>query len=426
MKNKNAVILLLVSNIISGLAQGISMIAIPWYFVYVIDKADFFATSYLIITFLILFWGLYAGTLIDRYSRKKLFILVNFLCGSLIGLISLYGIIHSSLPDILVVLVFGITIFNYHVHYPNLYAFGQEISEEENYGKLNSYIEIQGQVTSVLAGALAAILLTGTVDNRLQIAGINFILPFNIEPWEIYEIFLMDAITYLSVIGILFFIRYEAIKKDEIHEGRLFTRLQQGITYLRSNIYVFVFGITSYILFAFLIVEIHTLLPLYVTNFLQMGGDVYASSEIYYSLGAIISGVLVIRIFRRLNTVQAILILLLSVALFLYLMAYYKTLIIFFVGSFVLGVTNAGIRILRTTYIFHHVPNNLIGRVNSVFGSLNVLIRMLLIGIFSLSFFQINDNIRYTYLIGSGIMIISVVILLFYYKDIINKENEKD
>ena len=35
-------------------------------------------------------------------------------------------------------------------------------------------------------------------------------------------------------------------------------------------------------------------------------------------------------------------------------------------------------------------------------------------------------NIRYTYLIGSGIMIISVVILLFYYKDIINKENEKD
>ena len=425
MKNKNAIILLLVSNIISGLAQGISMIAIPWYFVYVIDKADFFATSYLIITFLILFWGLYAGTLIDRYSRKNLFILVNLFCGLFIGLISLYGIINSSLPDIFVILVFGITIFNYHVHYPNLYAFGQEISEKENYGKLNSYIEIQGQVTSVLAGAVAAILLTGTVDNTLQIAGIKFVLPFNIESWEIYEIFLMDSITYLSVIIILSFIRYKVIKKDKIHQGRLFNRLNQGVAYLRSNVYVFIFGITSYILFAFLIVEIHTLLPSYVTNFLEMGGDVYASSEIYYSLGAIVSGVLIIRVFRSLNSIQGILILLLFVALFLALMSYYKTLIIFFIGSFVLGVTNAGIRILRTTYIFHHVPNNLIGRVNSVFGSLNILIRLMLIGVFSLSFFQINDNIRYTYLIGAGIMIISMLILLIYYKDIINKEKQE-
>ena len=425
MKNKNAIILLLVSNIVSGLAQGISMIAIPWYFVYVIDKADFFATSYLIITFLILFWGLYAGTLIDRYSRKNLFILVNLFCGLFIGLISLYGIINSSLPDIFVILVFGITIFNYHVHYPNLYAFGQEISEKENYGKLNSYIEIQGQVTSVLAGAVAAILLTGTVDNTLQIAGIKFVLPFNIESWEIYEIFLMDSITYLSVIIILSFIRYKVIKKDKIHQGRLFNRLNQGVAYLRSNVYVFIFGITSYILFAFLIVEIHTLLPSYVTNFLEMGGDVYASSEIYYSLGAIVSGVLIIRVFRSLNSIQGILILLLFVALFLALMSYYKTLIIFFIGSFVLGVTNAGIRILRTTYIFHHVPNNLIGRVNSVFGSLNILIRLMLIGVFSLSFFQINDNIRYTYLIGAGIMIISMLILLIYYKDIINKEKQE-
>ena len=53
----------------------------------------------------------------------------------------------------LVLLVFGLTIFNYNIHYPNLYAFGQEITEKKNYGKLNSYIEVQGQVTSMFAGA---------------------------------------------------------------------------------------------------------------------------------------------------------------------------------------------------------------------------------------------------------------------------------
>ena len=119
-----------------------------------------------------------------------MFIIINIICGILIGSIAFYGIQIAYLPDLFVVFVFGITIFNYNVHYPNLYAFGQEITEPKNYGRLNSYIEVQGQVTSVLAGAFAAILLTGTTNNTLEIAGVSFLLPFNIEPWKIYEIFL--------------------------------------------------------------------------------------------------------------------------------------------------------------------------------------------------------------------------------------------
>ena len=75
MKNKQAIYLLFLSNIISGLAQGISMIAIPWYFIEIIDNAEFFSYSYIIITLATLFWGIYAGAIIDRYSRKKIFIL---------------------------------------------------------------------------------------------------------------------------------------------------------------------------------------------------------------------------------------------------------------------------------------------------------------------------------------------------------------
>ena len=76
MQNKQAITLLFLANIISGLAQGISMVAIPWYFVKVVSRPEFFASAYIIITFLTLFWGLYAGALIDRYSRKKLFIII--------------------------------------------------------------------------------------------------------------------------------------------------------------------------------------------------------------------------------------------------------------------------------------------------------------------------------------------------------------
>ena len=422
MQNKQAITLLFLANIISGLAQGISMVAIPWYFVKVVARPEFFTSSYVVITFLTLFWGLYAGTLIDRYSRKKLFIIINAVCGLIIGSIALYGFHMSYLADFFVILVFGVTIFNYNIHYPNLYAFGQEITESKNYGKLNSYIEVQGQTTSVLAGAFAALLLTGTQNNVLEIAGLSFVLPFDIIAWDIYEIFLMDAITYIFVIFIFMMIKYKPIAKGLVHKGALFSRLMGGVVYLKENPIIFIFGFLSYMLFAFTLVEVHVLLPSYVHQFLKMDGNVYASAEIYYSIGAILSGVLVLRVFNKLTTVASIIFLLIIVSVAFYAMAIYNVIWVFFIGSLILGIANSGVRILRTTYLFNHVPNNLIGRAGSVFNSLNILVRMLMIGIFTLPFFNTDENIRYGYFVGVGLMFLTLIPLLFWYKRIISTE----
>ena len=112
MKNRKAIYLLFLANIISGMAQGISMLAIPWYFAEV-SRTDFFWSFYLIITFITLFWGVYAGTLVDRYCRKKLFIIVNCICGLLVGSIALTGLysnLEINYSDLLVVSVFAVTI----------------------------------------------------------------------------------------------------------------------------------------------------------------------------------------------------------------------------------------------------------------------------------------------------------------------------
>ena len=416
MKNQQAIILLFISNIISGLAQGISMIAIPWYFIEIIDKPEFFAYSYIVITSLTLFWGIYAGSIIDRYSRKKIFILTNLICGLFIGSIALYGYNNNYLSELLVVSVFAITIFNYNIHYPNLYAFGQEITEKKNYGKLNSYIEVQGQTTSVLAGAFAAILLTGTNNKSLEIAGFNFELPFDVTPWQIYDIFLLDAFTYILVIAIISIIKYVPINNEKVDVGSLFERLKIGFTYLKDNPVIFLFGITSYMLFAFTLVELHVILPSYVHDFLQASGNVYASAEVYYSIGAIFSGVLILRLLSKFNTYFAVTFLMMNVALAFYAMTFYKSLLIFFIGSLILGITNAGVRILRTTYLFNHIPNNLIGRATSVFSSLNILIRIILISIFALPFFNIDDNIRWGYMIGVIMMVVSSFVLLILHR----------
>ena len=110
-----------------------------------------------------------------------------------------------------------------------------------------------------------------------------------------------------------------------------------------------------------------------------------------------------------------------NVALAFYAMTFYKSLLIFFIGSLVLGITNAGVRILRTTYLFNHIPNNLIGRATSVFSSLNIIIRIILISLFALPFFNIGDNIRWGYMVGVLMMIISSVVLLILHRKQANK-----
>ena len=328
----------------------------------------------------------------------------------------------DHLEEMLVILVFGVTIFNYNIHYPNLYAFGQEITEPKDYGKLNSYIEVQGQTTSVLAGAFAALLLTGTDNNILEIAGLSIHLPFDIEAWNIYEIFLLDAITYIAVIFIFLLMKYNPIAKEKVHKGNMFSRLKGGLLYLKDSPIIFMFGFLSYMLFAFTLVQIHVILPSYVYKFLQMDGNAYASAEVYYSLGAIFSGVLILRVFQKLNTLASIIILLVSVSFAFCAMATYKLLWVFFLGNLILGITNAGVRILRTTYIFNHIPNNLIGRAGSVFNSLNIIIRMMMIGVFALPFFNIDDNIRYAYFVGAGLMFLTLIPLIIWYKRIIAVE----
>ena len=150
---------------------------------------------------------------------------------------------------------------------------------------------------------------------------------------------------------------------------------------LFSLITGFIFGFFSSFLFAFTLVEVHVLLPSYVDKFLKMDGNIYASAEIYYSFGAIMAGLLILRMFRKFNAVFGIIVLMIVVSFAFYTMAIYNILWVFFLGNFILGITNAGVRILKTTYLFNHVPNNLIGRTNSVFGFLNTIVRMLLIGI---------------------------------------------
>ena len=412
MKNKLALNLLFTANGISGFAQGISMLAIPWYFA---NNTPYFNKAYGLITIGVLFFGLYAGTLVDKYSRKANFLGNSLVCGFLLLTIAGVGYYLNGLNDILVVAVFGITMFNYNIHYPTLYAFGQEISAVEDYAKVNSNIEIVGQSTSILSGGIAAVMLEGVTIN-LPIIDYSIV----INSWNIWEIFLLNAGTYFLAASLILFIKYQPIPKHAQHR-KIFDRIKVGFTYLRQHPKLLIFGIFSYSVFAMLLVEIHAVLPAYVDKHLHENGSVFAIADGIYALGALCAGLFVNKVFTATSTQRAVIILTaITAAIFMWAFAAKSVLVIYLV-SLILGFTNAGIRVLRLTYLFKQIPNQLMGRVNSIFNMLNILVRSLFIFLFSFPFFNFDNQIIWAFLIMALFLLLSALVLMFNTKQSIEK-----
>ncbi len=420
MKNKKALYLLLSANAVSGMAQGISMLAIPWYFADVLKQSSNFGIMYGTATILSLFWGLYVGTLIDKYSRKNIFLTISIVGTLFIGSIAAFGFYNNGLSAIGIGAVFCYTMFVYNIHYPTLYAFGQEISDKKDYRKLNSLIEVQGQSTSIIAGALAAVLITGINTDlltKLGLANFNFLL---IEPWQMHEIFLLDAVTYALALGLISLIKYEKSFVETMNSGNIFNRLKSGFSYLKEHPLIFHFGVGSFAIFVIVLIHIHQLLPIYISNHLKQDASIYASAEVLQALGALSAGLGIHRVFMKTNTIKAIIILMSLAIVTLLVLVFTKSSIILVLSCFVLGLTNSGSRIMRVTYIFNHIPNNIIGRTGSVFQSINIFLRFTFIGIFSVAFFSKDNNIIWTYFIGAGFILLSLYPLIFYYKRLIN------
>ena len=81
LKNNTRLLLLFLAHIISGISSGVSMIAIPWYFTNNLNLNSTFSVIFGSVTLIGLFWGLYSGTIIDKYNRKTILEKLNFYVG---------------------------------------------------------------------------------------------------------------------------------------------------------------------------------------------------------------------------------------------------------------------------------------------------------------------------------------------------------
>jgi MFS family permease len=398
--------------VVSSFAQGITMLSIPWYFASVVDESVVFGQVLAGATFVSIIWSLYAGTLIDRYPRKNIFLIASLIGFVVLSSAGVYGEVNQEAPIWLVAFIFVFTFFGFNIHYPNLYAFSQQLAARGDYGRINSILEILGQSTNVLSGAFGAVLLSGTTVGSLNILGAEISFPFEIEAWEIWEIFLLDASTYALAACIIPFIKYKDLSELVVDMEPIVSRFKRGWRFLTLNKELMVFGLASYAIFIVLLIEVQYLLPIYIDNHLEAGADIYASSEVYFALGSLFAGLLIRRVTRNIAPTKTIILLMLLAGVSFVIVSFTKSVVGFYLFSVLIGWSNAGTRITRVTFLFNHVPNNIIGRANSIFYVYNIASRGTMITIFALPFFSESNNIIWTYVACGCFIMVSAIPLI--------------
>ena len=396
--NRGAVYGLLTANFISGLAQGMSMMSIPMYFARSGDSS-FFGLAYALMTCLTLIWAPYAGTLVDKYNRKNIFMGLNIFMGFTL-LICAYLACFDLTRSWAALGAFGLTFWNYNLHYPTFYGFLQEVVPKSAYGRIASTIEVQGQLAAALAGAGAGLLLQGGAWGDWVWL-----------PWGLEYIFLFDACTYFISLIIIARLTYQPIQERRIEQGDLLERLASGWAYLRSAPRIFIFGCVSYGVFVTIMVHCLNLSPAYAE--LHLGRvDSFAISEIFYAIGAIVSGLVIQRMLAGWHTLTSLMYLGLLALLSYVCLALSSSVWLYYILSIFLGLANAGVRILRVSYLMEVVPTAYWGRATSIFSTANTLARVLFLFLFSLPFFHTAGGIVYTYWI-LAIFLLGVVLILF-------------
>ncbi len=417
--------LLFAANIVSNFASGITILAIPWYLVNLPEEEDgaFKAAAMMtIITVISLFWGLYSGTLVDKYNRKRIFQVMQSIEVILIAFAGLYGYFMGELPFWALTLVAGVTICGWTLFYPNLYAFCQELAPPRLYKKVNSAVELQGQATNFIGMLIGPLLIAGELKADLGAIQINL----EFVKWEMYEIFLLDAGTSLLSVAIISLIRYTPGEYPRSSSGSVFSRLKEGFNFVRQRPPLMVFGIASYNIFLTLLVFVQVAMAMYIHGHLGFefidGTPVIAGFEMLYSLGAICTGIFMVALakaMKKSNLIVQVMVLMGLAAAVFFIFSVSKSVPLFLICGFLIGIANSGARILRITYLVRIVPNTMIGRTDTFFRVINTSGRLILLLVLMLPFFSKDGNghhIIYGTLIMSMICLLSLVLLIIFFK----------
>jgi MFS family permease len=379
--------LVLAANLLSSIGSGITMIAVPWLLVSGEGGAVLFGYATIIMTIINFIMAPFIGQWVDRFSRKKL-LMIGELAGFLIVLsFAIAGFLGVDYGYWHYMLLYGSGSFYYNLFYPGIFALNQEIFPKTVYKSLNGAMEIQGQLSSVIAGAIAAMLI-----GKLQLE------------W----LLLFDSFTYLS--AFMLFVAIPYIKKSEGKEidTSYWAKLTEGYRYMSKRPKLFLFLLASFVPFIGVMVT-NYLFPIYLVDVLKVDSSIYGAQSMVYGIGAVIAGIFIPFLSKRLGNENSIIITTFFYTAGLILLILTEAVAVYLILISILAFGNAGTRVARNSYLMDHIPNQIVGRVDSLFRTIGLGIRVLLLTTFT--FVNAHLHVSYSFYILAGLLVVSLCIV---------------
>ncbi|QQE74267.1 MFS transporter [Brevibacillus composti] len=368
------------SNLFSGFGQGMTMIGIAWYLVETTGSAELLGTTMLTSAFLMFFIGPYIGTLIDRLSRKKMMLAEHVIGFTVLAVLSLWGFF-GPYAEWMLIAIYLVTTLMYQIHYPAQAALVQESFDSKHYHAINSLLEVEGQTASVLAGGFAGLLL--------NYFGLHLVLMIN-------------ALTYLTAYLLMSTMAYTFTLEKEAKQNvgvSWMGQLYQSWQYIRSQKGFLVFGISAMMPFIAIMAS-NLLSPVYVNQTLKADVTVYSMGEVTYAVGAVAAGLLVSRMVGKVGQLPAMVGNTLLFAVVTIAMVAISQGWGFVAASIFFGWCNSSVRLVRQTLYMNVVPKQVMGRVMSFFNSVGMMMRLLLIGLFTYTVDYTGAGVGYLVLAG--------------------------
>ncbi|MBE4906832.1 MFS transporter [Bacillus luteolus] len=388
----------LAANILSSIGSGITMVAIPWLLIAEKNGDVLFGYASIAVTVIMLLVTPYIGMMIDRSSRKKLLLVGEIIGFGMVGLFAIWGLVGYSYETWHLLIIFGSSSLYYTLFYPTLFAFNQEIFEKNQYKELNGVMEVQGQLSTVLSGGIASLLVT-KIDLK----------------W----ILLVDSLTFLGAFLLLLSIPYSRAKYEQVSQTFV-TKMLGGYHYMRKQPVLFWFLLASFMPFIGIMVT-NYVFPIYVEEILKADASVFGAHSMIYGIGAVLAGIFIPILLSKIDTRLSIV---LTVTLFTVAMTmfiFFPYIPIFYLLTVFIAFGNAGTRVARNSLMMDSIPNEKIGRVDSLYRVIGYGMRIVLLSVFTSAVSGANVMLPFGLL--SVVLIISSLVIILSLKINVHKND---
>ncbi|MFV8519041.1 MFS transporter [Bacillus sp. SBS7] len=377
------------ANSLSAIGSGIVMITIPWLLIKESGGETTFGYVSIIATLIMFLLTPFIGQSIDRFSRKSLLLCNEGIGIIVIGMMAIWGFAGQPYHSIHYILIYIAGSFYYLLFYPTMFAFNQEIFQAEHYKSLSGTMEIQGQLTQVISGAATSFLI--------EIISLKWIL-------------LVDMLTFAGAFVLFLCIPY--VKKKEVKKKVTFKKqLFEGIHFMQKRPKFFWFLLATYMPFIGVMMA-NYLIPVYISDILKASASVYAIEGMMYGVGAVLAGISIPIMMKYVKIEISIVMTMFLYVISITVMIVEPSVMLLYALAIFHAIGNAGTRVARNVLMMEEIPNEVMGRVDSLFRLIGTGIRIVLLMLFTVGVSKVGVMVPF-YLL-SFILILSLGIAINY------------